>query len=436
MESKDKQTILVVDDTPENIDILVGILKKDYKVKAAPNGEKALRVVEKNPPDLILMDVMMPVMDGYETCKRLKENQAYKDIPIIFLTAKTETEDIVKGFELGAVDYVTKPFSPIELLARVNTHLTMQKQKSQLAETTKIKAMTRIFEKFVPYQFLTRMASQGIEEVALGKGEKDFITILFSDIRSFTTHSENMQPEELFGFLNQYLKVMNHQIHKNYGYIDKFIGDAIMALFDHPDESDHTEAHYAVKTAVGMQDALKSFNKERMKQGHAAIKAGIGIHSGSVMIGTIGSENRMDFTVLGDSVNLSSRIEGLTKLYGVNIMISDSTLRLLKDLESFQHRELDWVKVKGKSKPVELYEIFNNDPPEIQELKRKSGSSIRRGLTQRRRKEWDKAQAAFEKALSIYPEDQTAKLHIERCQQLMQMDLPDNWDGAIQLDQK
>jgi two-component system sensor histidine kinase ChiS len=432
----EKQTILVVDDTPENIDVLVGVLKNDYKVKAASNGEKALKVVEKSPPDLILLDVMMPVMDGYETCRRLKEDEKYKEIPIIFLTAKTETEDIVKGFDMGAVDYVTKPFNPVELLARVNTHLTIRQQKIQLAETDKIRSMTLVFEKFVPYQFLSRIASQGIEKLVLGKGERGFFTVMFSDIRSFTTYSENMEPEDLFSFLNEYLKIMNHQIHENYGFIDKFIGDAIMALFDHPDKSKHSEAHYAVMAAIGMQSELERFNHDRIKQGHAAIKSGIGIHSGQAMVGTIGSEKRMDFTVLGDNVNLSSRIEGLTKLYGVNIMISDSTLRLLKNLDHFRHRELDWVKVKGKSKPVELYEIYNNDPPEIQELKRKAGSSILRGLTQRRRKAWDKAIAAFEKALSIYPDDQAAKLHIERCHQLRQMDLPDDWDGSIDLDHK
>ncbi len=436
MDKEFRKTILVVDDTTENIDVLVGVLQGRYKIKAAKSGEQAIKLAIKDAPDLILLDVMMPGMDGYETCQILKSESGTKDVPIIFLTAKTEMEDIVRGFDLGAVDYVTKPFNPTELKARINTHLTIQQQKIQLAESDKIKAMTQLFEKFVPPQFLNRLASQGLEEVALGKGERDFVTILFADIRSFTTYSENMNPEELFSFLNEYLKIMNHEIHENFGYIDKFIGDAIMALFEHPDKNDQTDAHFAVKAAICMQKSLKNFNKARMKLGKEEIRSGIGIHSGQAMIGTIGSEKRMDFTVLGDNVNLSSRIEGLTKLYGVNIMISDSTLRLLKELDHFQHRELDWVKVKGKSKPVELYEIYNNDPPEIQELKRKAGSSILRGLTQRRRKAWDKAIAAFEKALSIYPEDQAAKLHIERCHQLRQMDLPDDWDGSIGLDHK
>lgn len=127
-----KQTILVVDDTPENIDVVVGVLSQKYKVKAAPNGEKALKIVAKNPPSLILLDIMMPGIDGYETCKRLKENPETSSIPVIFLTAKAEAEDVVKGLRLGAVDYVTKPFNPNELLVRVSNVSDLNRQRQQL----------------------------------------------------------------------------------------------------------------------------------------------------------------------------------------------------------------------------------------------------------------------------------------------------------------
>ncbi len=135
MKKDKKPNVLVVDDTPENIDILVGILKEKYKVKIAQSGEEALKLASKKPPDLILLDIMMPKMDGYEVCQELKSIQNTKDVPIIFLSAKTEMEDIVKGFDLGAVDYLTKPFNPTELLARVNTHLTIQNQRTQIEES-------------------------------------------------------------------------------------------------------------------------------------------------------------------------------------------------------------------------------------------------------------------------------------------------------------
>jgi adenylate cyclase len=304
------------------------------------------------------------------------------------------------------------------------------------ADTKKMLHLTSVFEKFIPYQFLNRMITKGLEEVALGKGERDFITILFSDIRSFTEYSEKMEPEELFAFLNEYLSLMNHEIHKNHGYIDKFIGDAIMALFDHPEADDSSEVESAIQTAIGMQESLKTFNLSREKSGQQKIRTGIGIHSGNVMIGTIGSKSRMDFTVLGDNVNLASRIESLTKMFGVDILISETTLRLLKNIENFKIREIDWLMVKGKSKPVGLYEVYNHDNPEVQLLKEKAGSSILRGLTQRRRRAWDKAIKAFEKALAIYPDDLAVKLHIGRVKQLRQMDLPEDWDGSIILDKK
>jgi len=144
----------------------------------------------------------------------------------------------------------------------------------------------------------------------------------------------------------------------------------------------------------------------------------------------------MDSTVLGDNVNLASRIESLTKQYGASILISDSTLRILRDPMMFQHREIDWVRVKGKKKPVGIYEIIESDPPEIQTLKKRSGVPIVNGLAHRRGQNWDKALEAFQKALEIYPEDQVAQLHIRRSHELQKMEFPTNWDGAFDLDQK
>ncbi|MBU2511185.1 bacteriohemerythrin [bacterium] len=433
MEPKEKQTILAVDDTPENIDVLVGILKEKYKVKAAPNGEKALKAVEKSPPDLILMDIMMPVMDGYETCKKLKENPKTREIPIIFLTAKTETEDIVKGFELGAVDYVIKPFNPVELLARVNTHLTIQHQKVQLAETEKIKAMTRVFEKFVPKQFLNRIAKEGFENIELGKAESDTITILFSDIRSFTTLSEKMEPQELLNFLNSYFSHMNKPLHANNGFIDKFIGDAIMALFDNPSASDSIEARCAIQAAIDMQKALEVFNKVQQEQDNPSIANGVGIHSGYAIIGTVGSEERMDSTVLGDTVNIASRLEGLTKTYGVKIIISGVTMELLGDSAGFKFRQLDTVKVKGRTEPTRIYEVFDCDPPDIQKLKMETAPFIVEGLYQRSLQDWQKARYAFHDALKIFPGDRVVQHHLDFLFFLQENPPAFDWDGVVDM---
>ena len=179
----------------------------------------------------------------------------------------------------------------------------------------KNQSLKNTFKKFVPVQFLNRIASQGIENIELGKAQNEIITILFSDIRSFTNLSENITPQELLNFLNAYFRRMNQSIHDNHGFVDKFIGDAIMALFDLPEKSDEEEAMYGVKAAIDMQLTLKEYNRERDRAGYIPVNMGIGVHSGPVVIGTVGSEDRMDSTVLGDSVNMAARLEGLTKYY-------------------------------------------------------------------------------------------------------------------------
>ncbi|MBF0290137.1 MAG: transporter substrate-binding domain-containing protein [SAR324 cluster bacterium] len=308
--------------------------------------------------------------------------------------------------------------------------------KVELAESEAVAAMTKVFEKFVPKKFLNRIAKTGIENIELGKAESDTITILFSDIRSFTNMSEKMTPQELLNFLNQYLKRMNVPIQEHRGFIDKFIGDAIMALFDNPDLTDEMEASDAVQTAIAMQQALEKYNADRFNTGYDPISIGIGVHTGYVIIGTVGSEDRMDSTVLGDNVNVASRIEGLTKLYGVDILISDSTFNHLENPDTFQIRELDWVRVKGKTEPVGIYEVFDNVPADIQDLKRKSSHFIIEALAQRKQKKWENVFASLESALSIFPEDKAAQALILHCQKLQTMELPEIWDGAFDLDHK
>lgn len=209
-----------------------------------------------------------------------------------------------------------------------------------------------------------------------------------------------------------------------------------MALFDSPERSDAEEAENAVKAAIAMQETLKIYNQDRVNSGYKSISVGIGIHSGEVIIGTVGSTERMESTVLGDNVNVASRMEGLTKYYGAGILISDTTLELLNDPDAFQYRELDWIQVKGREEPVRIYEILDSESQELQDLKRASGSMILEGLQHRKRKEWDAAAAAFQKALNAHPEDLAAKLHCQHCQQLRKEELSDDWDGSFPWDQK
>ncbi|MDM8565178.1 bacteriohemerythrin [Candidatus Halobeggiatoa sp. HSG11] len=303
----------------------------------------------------------------------------------------------------------------------------------QLAESEKIASMTRTFEKFVPVQFLRRIAASGIENIELGNAQIENITILFSDIRSFTNLSETMPPKDLLQFLNQYLDRMNNIIHLNNGFIDKFIGDAIMALFDRTINSESVAANDAILAAIAMHQIRIEYNRYREAMNRVPIDIGIGIHTGEVILGTVGSKQRMDSTVLGDNVNLTSRLESLTKIYGVNIIASHNTISLLGNSNPFKFRELDRVKVKGKTEITRIYEIFNCDLPEIQELKAKTAPIITAGLYHRENQQWDDALAAFQKALDIYREDRAIKHHIEYCLLLRENPPSSNWDGAIDL---
>lgn len=315
------------------------------------------------------------------------------------------------------------------ILHRKELEIQEKELEREHQEAERLEKLNVAYGRFVPHEFLEFLEKQSIEDVQLGDYIKMDMSVLFSDIRAFTTLSEKMTPEENFNFLNSYLKRMEPHIEFHNGFIDKYIGDSIMALF-------HTCAEDAVDSAIAMQSILSNYNADRSRAGYPPIQIGIGIHTGSLMLGIIGGKNRMEGTVISDAVNLASRVEGMTKLYGANIIVSDSTLGLLDPPEAYLHRELDRVRVKGKHKAVGVYEIFSADVPEVQELKQESGKLIVEGLAHRKQKDWNHAIGAFEEALNIFPEDKAAQFHLQQCQSLRQRVLPDNWDGTISLEHK
>lgn len=234
-----------------------------------------------------------------------------------------------------------------------------------------------------------------------------------------------MTPEENFKFLNSYLGHMGPIVDEHQGFIDKYLGDGIMALFrETPDD--------AIRAAIAMKHKLKTFNEGRKQAGYIPVKIGIGINTGPLMIGTVGVTQRMDSTVLGDHVNLSARLENLTKYYGVDIIISHHTLELLKNKKDFDYRELDWLKVKGKTQLVRIYEVFNHETDEIRNLKKQSIPLIQEGLALRQNREWSKAISVFQAIQGTKKNDLTATFHVTQCQFLQNNPPDDNWDGAIE----
>jgi adenylate cyclase len=348
--------ILIVDDTPANIQALAGPLKeKGYQVSVATNGRQALEVLERVHPDLILLDVMMPEMDGFETCRRLKASETWRQIPIIFLTAKTETADIVKGFELGAVDYVAKPFNAHELLARVNTHLTIDELRRSLAAKNAELArahelVRRAFGRYVSEEVATSIL-QSPEGLELG-GEEREVTILMSDLRGFTALAARQKPHDVIEFLNLYLEAMVDVISRYEGTIDEIIGDAILVIFGAPLAcEDH--ASRAVACGLAMQLAMAEVNRRLTAKGAAELEMGIGIHTGRVIVGNIGSLRRTKYAAVGSNVNLAGRIESFTT--GGQLLISENTrekiISPLQIVGQFQ------VEPKGAHRSLQLHEV-------------------------------------------------------------------------------
>ena len=283
--------------------------------------------------------------------------------------------------------------------------------------------------RFVPSEFLDHLNREDLIAVNLGDCVQANMSILFSDLRSFTTISEGMTPEENFNFLNNYLGKMTPSILKNAGFIDKFIGDAIMALFPKsPDD--------AIAAGIEMLQELNRMNEERKRNNLFSIHMGIGVHQGSMMLGTIGGKERMETTVISDAVNLAARLEGMTKIYGVSLLITDELHQNLNHPDQIATRIIDRVQAKGKTEPVTIYEVYSGDPQEILEKKVATSRHFQEGIALCHLKEFKEAKQLFEKCLSVFPEDKATVIYIKRCTHYLKVGWDEDWDGITQLDTK
>lgn len=297
----------------------------------------------------------------------------------------------------------------------------------------KIKRKNQAFERFVPTEFLRCLAKTEVEDIALGEVSNEELAVLFSDIRAFTTFSESMTPEENFRFLNNYLKYIGPEIERHGGFIDKYIGDAIMALFAGQNIG---VADDSIAAAIGMLEQLKVYNRHRRHSGYRPIQIGIGIHTGSLMLGTIGFERRMETTVIGDTVNLASRMEGLTKQYGIALSVTADTLQKVVNAGSLLIREIDTVKVKGKEKPITVYEIFNADPKNIREQKIQLDHHYTEALQLYKMRKWRDALRIFITLRKSLPDDKVIEIYCERCQAFLDYPPDTSWDGVTRLREK
>ena len=290
-----------------------------------------------------------------------------------------------------------------------------------------ISRMNEAYARFVPRQFLHFLKKENFVDIKLGDQVQQEMTILFSDIRGFTEISESMTPKENFDFLNHYLGYMEPVIRNNNGFIDKYIGDSIMALFPE-DPGD------AINAAIEMRLKLVQFNQVMNQFGKPEIDSGIGIHAGKLMLGIVGGEGRMDGTVISDAVNLASRLEGLTKIYGNAIIISEDTLIKIDDPSNYHYRFLDVVKVKGKKEAVYIFEIIDGEPEDIKRLKLETKTQFGKAINHYKSKQYKEALAEFSAIKELNMHDKAAGLYINRCEEHLKPGIPDEANGIVDIE--
>ncbi|MBI3159432.1 MAG: response regulator [Chloroflexi bacterium] len=423
--------ILLVDDTPDNLRLLSSFLnEKGFKVRTALNGAMALTAANAARPDLILLDITMPGMSGYEVAERLRQDEHTRETPIIFVSALNETLDKVRAFSSGGVDYIPKPFQFEEVLARVQTHLELSQLRHALhahneelearvsERTAQLETLNQVYARFVPREFLTALHKKSLAELNLGDQVYREMTLMFTDIRDFTSISEAMTPAENMTFLNAYLGIISPIIRTHNGFIDKFLGDGLLALFPSGSQD-------ALRAAVAMQHAVHAYNQSSP---YPEIHSGIGLHHGPMMVGIVGEPERMQTTVISDSVNLTSRLEGLTKHYNAHIVISQSAVDQVGEDSMRNYRCIDNVKVKGKQRPIQVYEVFESaeDAP----VKAATRAQFEKGLDLYFQRRFAEASVDFSKVLEANPADRAAQIYLQRAARYMVEGVPEDWDGV------
>jgi class 3 adenylate cyclase/CheY-like chemotaxis protein len=374
---RDPPLILAVDDTPENLEILTVRLEANgYEVAVARDGEEGLARVRELMPDLVLLDVMMPKLDGIATVRQLKADPALRAIPVIMVTAKADTRDVIEGLDAGGDDYLTKPFDHASLLARVRSMLrqkalndTIQAQAGQLeaqarelaewnrtlearvaAQVDQIERMGR-FRRFLPPQIADLlMASDGAADLL--QSHRCDVTVVFCDLRGFTSFAETAEPEEVISVLREYHAALGELIFRYEGTLERFVGDGLLVVFNDPlPQPDHAER--ALSMALEMRDGAQVLAERWRRRGHV-LGFGVGIASGYATLGGIGFDQRIDYSVIGTVPNLASRLCDEAK--AGQILVSQRVYAAIE--ASFDAEPIGELTLKGFHRPVLAYQVL------------------------------------------------------------------------------
>lgn len=346
-----KATILIADDRIDNVELVRDLLTLEgYKILGAYNGGEALTSIRQHLPDLVILDIEMPIMNGYEVCERLKADPATENIPVLMLTAWAAPDQRVKGLRLGAEDYLAKPFDYNELVARVEARLRTKHEADQLraAQT----AIRDTFARYVSPRVVERLLADPAR-VRLG-GAQQTITVLFADLRGYTALAETLPPEQLVDVLNGYLTVAAQAILAYDGTASRYAGDLVMAIFNAPlPQPDH--AIRAVQAALELQREMIKY-QARLPE-HMRLDFGLGIATGEAVVGNIGARDWLNYTAIGDTVNLAQRLEEIA--HGGEILMTEGTRQDIDKAAQVEDKGV--VKVRGRSEPVRVYALVDLD---------------------------------------------------------------------------
>lgn len=334
--------LLIVDDNKVNRILLArGLEQYGHRVETAENGREALDRLRVDSFDLVLLDIEMPEMNGYQVLETCLQDPELRDIPIIMTSSLDELDNVVKCIELGAEDYLNKPVNPILLRARVHASL----EKKRLRDEQR-----KLFHTFATKEVADELLKSGF---SLG-GKYVNASVMFADIRSFTTLSERQDPEETIELLNDYFALMFEAITSHHGTVNQMAGDGLMAIFGAPiQREDHREQ--AVRAALEMLELLEGFNQERAARGREQVKIGIGVATGRVIAGYTGTQHRATYTCVGDTVNLAARIEAYTKEALRPLLIDAYTREGLPD--GFKVDDLGKITFKGKRQAIHVFAV-------------------------------------------------------------------------------
>ena len=337
--------VLIVDDNEDNRYTLTRRLRREgyTDVTAAGDGREALARLAESDFDLVLLDIMMPEMDGYSVLENLRASGRLASLPVIVISAIDDFDSVVRCIELGAEDYLPKPFNATLLRARIGAVLEKKRLRDEVVRQLAI--IREVFGKYVP----ASVAAQIVADQGQLKPTHATATILYSDIEAFTSIAETMPPEQVVQMLNEYFPTVIEPVEKYGGIVNQFQGDAMLITFNVP-VADAEHADHAVRAALEMQRAV-----DGKQFAGVQLKTRIGIATGKVIAGNVGSGERINYTVHGDAVNLAARLEQLNKEHGTRILISAETVSLLHG--DYRVEAMGAMNVRGKSAPVEIYAV-------------------------------------------------------------------------------